>query len=298
MKVLVLGGAGMLGHKLLQRFVQEGFETSCTIRNKLSDPFITNIELFKQVRVFGEVDVMDFSGLKSLVTHIKPDFILNGIGVIKQRDTAKAAVPSIGINALLPHLLAECAQGWGGKLIHFSTDCVFSGRDGGYTEASFSDADDLYGRSKYLGEVANPNALTLRTSIIGRELSHFASLVEWFLAQNGKTTKGFSKALYSGLTTNEMANVVTRIMLERPDLNGLWHLTSPTINKYDLLLLIRQAFNLEIEVEFDETFEMDRSMNSERFWSETGWEQPNWPQMISDMAADPTPYLQWQASRA
>jgi len=297
LKVLVLGGAGMLGHKLIQRFVKEGFDTSCTIRNLFIDPFITNIELYKDVRVFGEVDVMDFSGLKSLVTHIKPDFIVNAVGVIKQRDTAKVAVPSIGINSLLPHLLAECAQMWGGKLIHFSTDCVFSGKDGGYTETSISDADDLYGRSKYLGEVATPNALTLRTSIIGRELSHFASLVEWFLTQNGKATKGFSRALYSGLTTNEMAEVVTRIITARPDLSGLWHLTSPTINKYDLLLLIREAYNLEIEIEFDDQFVMDRSMTSERFWTETGWVQPNWPAMIGEMAADPTPYHRWQMQR-
>ena len=294
MKVLVLGGTGMLGHKLLQSFTEEGFSCSCTIRQSLNDPFIQNIELFKKVSVFGEVDVMDFKALESLVCELEPSWILNGIGVIKQRDTAKVAIPSIAINSLLPHLLADWASTYGGRLIHFSTDCIFDGQTGGYTEDSLSNATDLYGKSKFLGEVDAPNALTLRTSIIGRELCHFASLVEWFLSQNGKSAKGFRRAFYSGVTTNEMAKLIVRIINDRPDLSGLWHLTSPTIDKYALLLLIKEAFGLDIEVSPNDDFFMDRSMTSDRFWAETGWTQPNWPDMISEMASDPTPYDRWQ----
>jgi dTDP-4-dehydrorhamnose reductase len=294
MKVLVLGGEGMLGHKMFQTLLARYPDTCRTIRGSLDDPFYRRIDLFRRGTVLEKVDGMDLSSLGRTLRDVKPRYIVNCIGVIKQRDEAKAAIPSLTLNALLPHKLAEFAEVWGGKVIHFSTDCVFSGRDGGYTEASPSDAEDLYGKSKYLGEVAAENALTLRTSIIGRELSHFRSLLEWFLSQNGKSVRGFKRVIYSGVTTNYMADLVCRIVSEHPTLSGLYQVTSPAISKYDLLSMIRDAFRLDIEIVPDENEVSNRSMIGDRFLQATGYRSPDWPGLVAQLANDPTPYEKWR----
>ena len=162
------------------------------------------------------VDASDFDGLRRELENRKPEFIVNCVGIVKQRTEAGSAIPSITINALLPHRLAEAAASWGGRLIHFSTDCVFSGRTGGYREEDLSDAEDLYGRTKFLGEVTGPNAVTLRTSIIGRELTTHRSLLDWFLSQKGMTVRGFRRVIYSGVTTIEMAKVVDTLVVIVP----------------------------------------------------------------------------------
>ena len=165
-------------------------------------------------------------------------------------------------------------------MIHISTDCVFSGRKGAYREEDPSDAVDLYGRSKFLGEVATTNALTLRTSIIGRELSEFRSLLEWFLAQRGKTVQGYQKSLYSGVTTNYLAGLVARLIESHPGLHGLYQVASQTITKYDLLCLIRRAFRLDIEIQPVEGEIADRTMRADRFLAATGCACPSWPELI------------------
>ena len=290
MKILILGVGGMLGHKMFQCF-QERFDgVSGTLRGRASDSPYSQFDFFKQGNVHEGIDVMDLPALDAFLKEQKPDVIVNSVGVIKQRSEAKAALPSITINSLLPHRLADLAAGWGGRVIHFSTDCVFNGKRGDYTEDDPSDAEDLYGKSKYLGEVAVENALTLRTSIIGRELTHHKSLLDWFLSQNGKTVKGFKRAYYSGLTTNELARVVAMAIARFPDLSGLYQAASPTINKYDLLLLLKDAYRLETEVLPDEEFFCDRSMRSERFRQATGYVCPSWPELVHDLAADSTPY--------
>ena len=174
------------------------------------------------------------------------------------------------------------------------TDCVFSGRDGGYTETSPSDAEDLYGKSKYLGEVTAENALTLRTSIIGRELANFRSLLEWFLSQKGKSVRGFKRVIYSGVTTNYMADLVYRIVSEHPTLSGLYQVSSTAISKYDLLCMIRDAFRLDIEIIPDEKEVSDRSMVGDAFLRATGYRPPEWSGLIAQLANDPTPYDKWR----
>lgn len=280
----------MLGHKLVQTLRSTGHEAVPTIRGELGDSPAHRVPILTEGHTIERFDVADEVALRRLVDEEDPDAILNAVGVIKQRGEAKEAVPSIRINALLPHLLAEL----GPRLIHFSTDCVFDGTDGDYTEGSLPNAADLYGRSKQMGEVTdNPNALTLRTSIIGRELGHFGSLVEWFLAQDGKPVRGFRRAIYTGLTTNAMAGLVVKLLDERPDLSGLWHVAAPKIDKYELLLKLQAAFGTHTEIVPDDTFVLDRSLDASRFWRETGWTQPSWDRMIEDMAQDPTPYTAW-----
>lgn len=294
--IVVLGGAGMLGHKLFQALRERFPGTTATTREDVHAPPLSSVTLLSGSDVLSGVDVVDFDALRARLERLAPAVIVNCIGVIKQRDEAKSPISSITLNALFPHRLAEAAEAWGGRVIHFSTDCVFSGRRGNYREGDPSDAEDLYGRSKFLGEVAAPNAITLRTSIIGRELTEHRSLLDWFLSQKGKKARGFRRVIYSGITTNEMANVVSLIIRSFPTLSGLFQVVSDPITKYDLLLLIREAYELDVEVEPDDREVSNRSMCGEKFHEATGWRSPAWPDMVAAMAADPTPYEAWGVS--
>lgn len=300
--VLVLGGGGMLGHKMFQRLRSRFGETYCTLhaggRSALDtrDPervALPTLPLFQSGHVFTGIDVLQTAEFQALLRRLRPDVIVNCVGVIKQRAQATEAIPSIRINSLLPHELVAISREWGGRVIHFSTDCVFSGRRGGYTEDDISDAEDLYGRTKFLGEVSAPNALTLRTSIIGRELSHHCSLLDWFISQNHGTVRGFTGAMYSGVTSNHLAEVVAGIIADGVRIQGLYQVASQAISKHDLLGLIKQAFELDIEIVPDDTVVCDRSMNGARFDQATGHRCPSWGQMIAELAGDPTPYKEW-----
>jgi len=293
-KILVLGGEGMLGHKMFQTLRSRFTDTSCTVARSLEESLYRKIPLYNEGNVVDRADAMDFGAMRRVLGEHRPDWIINCIGIIKQREEAKAAIPIITLNSLLPHKLAEFAGEWGGRVIHFSTDCVFSGRQGNYTEESPSDAVDLYGKSKYLGEVAVGNALTLRTSIIGRELAHFRSLLEWFLSQDGKTVRGFRRVIYSGVTTNYLAQLVGDLITDHPSLSGLYQVTSPRVSKHDLLCMIREAFDLNIEIIPDEREVSDRSMIGEKFRRATGYSRPEWPALLRQLADDPTPYGDWR----
>jgi dTDP-4-dehydrorhamnose reductase len=296
MNVLVLGGTGMLGHKIFQLLRNSISDTWCTVRVAANDPWLQSMELFRSGNVIGCVDASDFTAVSRLLTEHRPKTTINCIGVIKQRGDAKAAIPSITINALLPHQLAELCQRWDGRLIHISTDCVFSGKKGNYSEEDFSDAEDLYGKTKFLGEVSGANALTLRTSIIGRELSHFKSLLEWFLGQNHKKIVGYTRAFYSGVTTNYMAALVAAIIKEQRGMSGLYQVASSTISKYELLYLLRDAYGLDVEIEQDHDFLCDRSMRGEKFEAATGYRCPPWPDLVSQLRNDTTQYDVWKRS--
>lgn len=297
MKILVLGATGMLGHKMFQTLRGRFPETFCAIRGSKNEEWFKQFNLFQSNtaadNVIDSIDVTDFPVLRELLREQQPQVVINCAGVIKQRAESKAALPSIAINSYLPHWLAQRCAEWGGRLIHFSTDCVFSGRRGDYREDDPSDAEDLYGKTKYLGEVAAENALTLRTSIIGRELRHRQSLLEWFLGQRNKQITGFKRALYSGVTTNHLAEVVADIIERHPRLSGLYQVTSQTISKYDLLCLLRDAYQLDVEIVPDEIFHCDRSMNGDRFRQATGCVCPSWPELAAQLAKDTTPYEQW-----
>jgi dTDP-4-dehydrorhamnose reductase len=294
MKALVLGGEGMLGHKMFQTLSGYYPDTTCTLFGSLSEPPCASLDLFRAGNVVERVDAMDLPALEARLRALRPDFLVNCIGVIKQRREASSAIPSITLNALLPHALARMARQWGGRVVHFSTDCVFSGRRGRYTEEDPSDAEDLYGKTKFLGEVAEENALTLRTSIIGRELTQFKSLLEWFLAQEGKVVRGFTGVIYSGVTTNYLADLVARLLSEHPDLSGLYQVTAPPISKYELLCRLKSAYGTRVEIIADEKESSDRSMLGEKFLSATGYGQPAWDSLVGQLVSDPTPYSKWR----
>lgn len=263
------------------------------MHRRVSDAPYSRITMFQASQVIEGVDVFDFNKLSQLLLRLKPDFIVNCIGVIKQRDDVSSHILTITLNSLLPHQLAEICAKWGGRLIHFSTDCVFSGRQGMYKEADPSDAEDLYGKTKFLGETTESNALTLRTSIIGRELANHRSLLDWFLSNKGGRVKGYRKSIYSGVTTNHLAEVVSDIILRQPHLQGLYQVASEPISKYDLLCLLRDAYALDVAIDPVDGEDANRSMDGARFRGAIGYICPPWPTLAQQLAADPTPYEQW-----
>jgi len=292
-KIAVIGATGMLGHKVFQ-ILRSTFPATyaLTLEDTHLPPF-DRVPLLQGDEVIRGVDVTDFDRLRGLLTELRPDVIINCVGIIKQRNEAKMAIPSIIINALLPHKLAEIASAWQGRVIHPSTDCVFDGARGGYTEIDNSDADDLYGKTKFLGELHIEHTLTLRTSIIGRELTSHRSLLDWFLSQRGKQIHGYQRVIYSGVTTNLFAAVVRMIITDHPDLHGLYQLVSTPISKYDLLVLLKDAYQLDVDIQPEATEVSDRSMRGDKLFAAIGYTAPSWPTLVAELAEDPTPYDQW-----
>ncbi len=280
MRILILGGDGMLGHRLMRDYA-ERHEVRCTLRR--DEAAYADYGMFSAANSFFGVDVRRADALVEVLAAFRPEAVVNCIGIVKQRRQAQDAIISLEINALLPHRLAQLCAAVGARLIHMSTDCVFSGRDGNYREDDFADATDLYGRSKYLGEVAESNCLTLRTSIIGRELARRESLLEWFLSQAGGRIKGFTNAIYSGFTTGEMGRIIETMLCEYPAASGVYHVSSAAIDKYSLLLLLRDRLNVDVEIEPDGAFRCDRSLDSSRFRAEFAYQPPSWPEMVEEL---------------
>src|ERR1039458_2822961 len=293
MRIVVIGGAGMLGHKMFQILRERFPGTACTTRQDVRKRPFDRVELLQGDDVIRGVDVMDFDGLHDTLKELRPDFIVNCVGIVKQREESRMAIPSISINSLLPHKLAALAEGWGGRVIHPSADCVFDGKRGGYTEDDDSGAEDLYGKSKFLGELHCDNGLTLRTSIIGRELVEHRSLLDWFLMQQGKTVPGVRRVIYFGVTTNQLAEVVTLVIQKFPGLHGLFQVVSEPISKHDLLCLIRDAYKLEVNITPEDGEVSDRSMKGDKFREATGYVSPPWTELVRRLAEDPTPYAKW-----
>ena len=279
-KVLVLGASGMLGNAVLRLFAQSaGYEVVASAR---STSALRLLPAELSDRVICGVDVENMDSLTSLFAKARPDVVINCIGLVKQLADADDPLAAIPINALLPHRLARLCDVAGARLVHMSTDCVFSGAKGMYTESDISDAKDLYGRSKYLGEVDYPHAITLRTSIIGHELSGAHSLVGWFLAQQG-SVKGFTRAIFSGLPTVELARVIRDHVLAHPELHGVYHVSAEPINKFDLLTLIAKAYDKTIDITPDDKLAIDRSLDSSRFREATGYQPQPWPELLRRM---------------
>lgn len=280
MKVLVLGGSGMLGHAL-HSYLSKKYEVMSTIRSNYSS--VKQFGIFKENEVREYVDALDFDSIIRALASFKPDVIVNCIGLIKQLPLSSDPLSAININALLPHRISLICAASKSRMIHISTDCVFSGKRGNYSDEDISDAEDLYGRTKYLGEVSyKPHTVTLRTSIIGRELKSQFGLVEWFLSQN-KMVKGYKKAIFSGFTTNELAKIISDYVIPNTSLSGVYNVSSDPISKYDLLTLLNKVYSKNIEIVPDDSINIDRSLNSNKFRSEVGYAPPKWEELITAM---------------
>lgn len=292
-RVLVLGAGGMLGHKLWQRF-NDRFETWAAVRSDAA--VYREAGLVREGRSLTGVEARHMGSVEDAMRAAKPDVVVNAVGIVKQLEAANDPVQSIEVNALFPHRLAALCGSAGARLIHISTDCVFSGAKGGYAEDDPPDPPDLYGRSKLLGEVSIDGTLTLRTSIIGRELTGTHGLVEWFLSNRGGRVKGFRRAVFSGLPTHALSDLIGDVMEGHSTLSGLYHVASDPIDKHALLCLLRDAYGAEIEVEPDDRVRIDRSLDGSSFKEATGYAPPSWEALVASMAADPTPYEQLRSA--
>lgn len=279
-KIMVLGASGMLGNAVLRYFATcTAHEIVGIVRSRGSIVSFPN-EVHGHLDAGGDVE--DFDGLVRLFDRHNPGVVINCVGLVKQLEDAKNPLAAIPINSILPHRLAQLCSLSGSRLIHLSTDCVFSGSRGMYAEIDVPDAADLYGRTKLLGEADYPHALTLRTSIIGHELAGNRSLIDWFLAEQG-SVRGFSRAVFSGFPTVEIARIIDAFVLPRADLSGIYHLSSPPIDKFSLLKLVAEIYGKSIHIKDDRNLVIDRSLDSTRFRRLTGFQPDDWPTMVQRM---------------
>jgi len=283
--VLVLGGSGMLGHELW-RTCAERFDAYATLRS--DEPSGPVTEVLDPERIVPGVRADEPRTIARALDETRPDAVVNCIGIVKQ--AVEDPEPAIRINALFPHRLAAACRERDVRLIHVSTDCVFSGKTGGYVESDLPDPVDTYGRSKLLGEPATPGALTIRTSMIGRELATSHGLLEWFLGQRGGSVRGFTRAVFSGPTTPVLSRAIADIVERHEALDGLWHLSAEPIAKHDLLVQLRDAFELDVEIAPDDSVVIDRSLDSSRLREATGFLAPSWPEMVAELAASADDY--------
>jgi dTDP-4-dehydrorhamnose reductase len=278
--VLVLGATGMLGNAVFRQLsFRDQFLVHGTTR---STQFHDRFPAHMRSRLISNVNAEDMDNLCSVMETAAPQIVINCIGVIKQLGAAKDPLACLPVNAMLPHRLARLCALQGSRLIHVSTDCVFDGSKGNYVESDKPDCDDLYGRSKLLGEVDYPNAITLRTSLIGHELSSSNSLVDWFLSQE-HSVKGYRKAVFSGLPSTEFARLIADHVIPQQELHGLYHVSAEPISKYDLLTLVAQVYGKTIALVPDDTVKIDRSLNSQRFRQATSYMPPDWPELVAGM---------------
>jgi dTDP-4-dehydrorhamnose reductase len=280
MKVLVFGASGMIGSAMFRVLGEyKDLQVWGTLRSSDARKYFLP---YQTERLIGGVDAESQDSLARVFSVVRPDVVVNCIGLTKHHRRAEDPRQAVLLNALLPHRLADLCGAAGARLIHVSTDCVFAGTKGNYLESDGPDALDLYGRTKHLGEVDYPHAVTLRTSTIGHELNSQCGLLEWFLAQQG-SCKGFSRVIFSGLPNEEFARVVRDHVIPRAELCGLYHVGSEAIDKYHLLLEIASVYGKQIDIRRDEGFAIDRSLNSGRFRQVSGYVPAAWPELIRAM---------------
>ncbi len=278
---LVLGASGMLGSACLKTLGRAGDVVRGTVRSAGS---IRQLPEVLKAGVLSGVDAGDFDSVTRAIEVVRPNVVVNCIGMVKQLAESKDPLVALPINALFPHRLQRLCAVANARLIHVSTDCVFSGDRGLYLESDRPDADDLYGVSKRLGEVDAANAVTLRTSIIGHELNGARSLIDWFLAQEGPID-GFTRAVFSGVPTVELARIIRDFVVPNPQLRGLYHVSAEPIDKHTLLNLVAREYGRQTVINPSERLVIDRSLNSDRFRAATGYAPPTWPDLIALMRA-------------
>jgi dTDP-4-dehydrorhamnose reductase len=283
MRILIFGGDGMLGHRLLRHFTPR-HETRVTLHRRIED--YSRFGLFDRRNAYDETDVRDSERVASILSDFRPDAVINAAGIVKQRPEAHELAISNEVNAVFPQRLALLCRASAAQLVHVSTDCVFSGQKGNYVESDRPDPVDLYGETKLHGEVDAPGAITLRTSMIGRELARKSGLVEWFLLQKGNTIKGYRSAVFSGFTTSEFARVAEMLISRCSGAHGLYHASSAPISKFDLLTGLNRRLKLGVTIVPDDAVVCDRSLDSTRFRKAFGYSPPTWDFMLDELATE------------
>ncbi len=236
----------------------------------------------QRAKILSGIDALQHDSLVRAFAHTHPDVVINCVGVVKQLSSADDPLTAIPINSVLPHQVAALADASGAKVIHFSTDCIFSGAKGNYQESDIPDAIDLYGRSKYLGELNYAHTLTLRTSIIGHELDGSRSLLCWFLSQKTRVN-GYANVFFSGLPTVEIAKIVEILLTRELNLSGVYNVASERISKLDLLRLVSKEYQHPVDIVPTETPTLDRSLDAARFNQLAHYKPAPWPELVRQM---------------
>jgi len=285
MRILILGGNGMIGHKIYQKISSHYDDTWVTLRKSLNDYLY--FSLYDKNKVIDNFDLTKTEKLKLKLDELKPDVIINAAGITIRRGVDTSISNSILLNSLLPNILNEWVLFNNKRLIHFSTDCVFSGIKGNYTEEDILDAHDIYGKTKALGEIENSsNSITLRGSMVGRELENKTELLEWFLKQRNNVIKGYSNVIYSGITTIKMAEIILLLIKDYPKLNGLFNISAKPISKYDLLNLFKINFHINTVIENDNSYISNKNLISNKIFSKIQMNQPDWFDLVVELSED------------
>lgn len=294
MRILIFGATGMLGHKIYLAAEQSGLDVWACARSSYAE--VSRYDLFRRDRFIERVDVSDQAVVADLVKAVHPNVIVNAAGIVKQAMESRALSEILAVNSLFPQLLGRICRQHHVRLVHISSDCVFSGRRGNYAETDVPDPIDFYGITKLLGEVDGvPGCLTLRTSFVGRELQSRRGLVEWLLShRNGGVVEGYSRAVFSGLTTLALSRIVVKLIVDHPVLSGLYHVAGPPIDKRTLLRLLTEHLSLPITIKENDRVNVDRSLNNARFIRDTGLMTPYWVDMIADLAREDAIYERWR----
>lgn len=299
MKILVLGADGMLGHRVCLELKRGNIfdVVGVTRQGEWSGPFYGALGELWKIEHLCLKSAKDDSAVEELIKKVSPDAVINAIGIIKQKNEAKQSLECIDLNARLPHVLSKFCREIGSRLIQISTDCVFSGMRGQYTEEDIADPIDVYGRSKLLGEVTGEGMLTLRTSIVGWELKGYRGLFEWFACQRDRSISGYAGAIYSGVTTPVLGRLIAWILIHCPNLSGLYQVSSDSISKYELLLKLAETMGWsDIIVEKDSGVRCDRSLSGKLIKEKLNWSAPSWDEMLEEQKRIWTDYVRMRSS--
>ena len=288
MKVCVLGAGGLLGHMLI-RVLGATLDVYGTTRESRSDSSPL-ARFLPQDKWIDNIDASKFDSINKVFGTTNFDTVINCIGLIKQRNAQTTEHEMMLINAEFPHHLAQVANHQGARVIHISTDCVFSGDKGNYVETDTPDPVDVYGKSKLFGELNDVKNLTLRSSHIGRELTIRKSFIEWLLSQKSGHVEGYGHAIYSGLTSQELARLISELLNAKKGITGMFHVSSQPISKLEIINKLNELLNLEIDVTSDSKVQINRSLNSDKFRLATNLIPNNWDKMLSDFCKDQKNY--------
>jgi dTDP-4-dehydrorhamnose reductase len=280
MKVLILGADGMIGHKMAQTLDEDkGIELILNSRSKSKNLK----ELYPSCKIY-DYDFLE-KDIEELLEKTNPDFVINAVGITIRRGVENIKTSSL-INSIFPYKIEAWVSKNNKRSIHFSTDCVYSGKQGNYLDNDEPDSKDIYGITKGEGEVNSKNTLTIRSSMIGREIFNKTELLEWAISSRDKKIKGFDKTIYSGVTTLWMSKTISKILKYFPELSGIYNISSEPISKYDLITKINYHFKLNLDIVTDSSFFSNKSLNSNKFFSKTDLEKPDWDSMLASLYGD------------
>lgn len=291
MRIAVLGAGGMLGHKVYEVLRAEYPDTFAVFRK--CPAHYSRLPLFDHQHMRGAFDARQFSKFDGYLRSLQPDLVINCIGLTTRKLGEQRESDILVVNSVLPHKLKEWCEANGASLIHFSTDCVFSGKSGPYSQSDLRDAKDLYGQSKALGEVEGVKCLTIRSSIIGLEIEGKTELLEWFLSQKGREVRGFSRVMYSGVTTLTMAQTVLKLLQANTPLSGIQQLASQPISKFDLLSLANEIFGNRCSIRSVETPESNKVLIPSDYFNKNDVHTPSWRQQLQAVADEVVKYERW-----